>query len=700
MKRILLIFVLFFACISSFPYNQLTVGDPRSSWYTYQGTIEQSNLIVKPKGVYMQYDLYLTFSSRGTVLTRSTDTLEVVLDFDLPEKAIVIDSWLWIGKDIIKAQIQDRWSASSIYESIVKRRKDPSILFKNSSTQYQLRIFPMVGNQTRKVKISYLIPAKINGNAAYSKLPIDLLKSSKNPVNLGVAMQKNNLFWSVPQILNNPGIIIKDTTDIYNGKYSKFHIQCSKYNNPIEIGYQRQLLGLMDFSYYKEGNDGYYQLAFFPSDFLINQQNRKLTVLVDYEVANTNLTTSAVLETLKRELKQNLTDKDSFNLMMSNMNIRSFSNKWTVATDDNIDQAFSDLSSALSTYSNLIQLINTGINFIRSNGNDGSVLLVSNSGQLGSNTSANSLINDISKMTNKKIPFYISDFQSVNNQYYYINNTYYYGNEYLYVNLARITAGSYYNMRDGLSESEVIDKSLINSLGIINSFDLYTKPNNGYCYSRYNISNSVTANYVDPVIQIGRFNGTLPFSIEFSGEYNSKIFTKSIQIDEVSSWQCDSVVKQIWSGLYINELESQAQTSNIINSILVGSLNDRVLSLYSAFLCLEDKSQLCAQCVDESGLTALKMADKEETVKVYPNPFSDQLNIEIEIDKNDVSSQLCIYNLTGSLIYKFDVSSFNNGKNSIVWNGLDIQHNPVPAGVYILSFRSNARSYNVRILKN
>jgi len=83
----------------------------------------------------------------------------------LPENAIVDDSWLWIGKDIIKAKLMDKWTATGIYEGIVKRRKDPSILMKQSATQYELRVFPLVGNQTRKVKITYLMPitwSKIN----------------------------------------------------------------------------------------------------------------------------------------------------------------------------------------------------------------------------------------------------------------------------------------------------------------------------------------------------------------------------------------------------------------------------------------------------------------------------------------------------------------------------------------------------------
>ncbi|MBL7828577.1 MAG: hypothetical protein JNJ57_18225, partial [Saprospiraceae bacterium] len=142
MKKITRSFVLLcllFANYSMFGINSLRVGDPRFSWSTQQGTIEEAVLSIKPNGVYWEYGLYLTFSSRGTTYD-ANDSLEVVLKFELPANAIVHDSWLWINDDISKALILDKWTASTIYESIVNRRQDPSILTKTSATQYELKV--------------------------------------------------------------------------------------------------------------------------------------------------------------------------------------------------------------------------------------------------------------------------------------------------------------------------------------------------------------------------------------------------------------------------------------------------------------------------------------------------------------------------------------------------------------------------------
>jgi Vault protein inter-alpha-trypsin domain len=167
--------------VTAFATDLLRVQDPKSTWRYGQGTIEKAVLSVRPVGMYMEYGLYLTFSARGLGYTHS-DTMEVQFQFELPPGSIMYDSWLWIGDTIIRGEIMDKWTAESIYEEIVNRRRDPSILYKRSDTQYELRIFPMLGDESRKVKLTYLVPAQWNAKNVMSLLPTNLLRTSKNTV--------------------------------------------------------------------------------------------------------------------------------------------------------------------------------------------------------------------------------------------------------------------------------------------------------------------------------------------------------------------------------------------------------------------------------------------------------------------------------------------------------------------------------------
>lgn len=686
--------------VDLFGYNFLTVSDPRSSWYTYQGTIEEASLSVRPKGIYLEYGLYLTFSSRGTYLNSSQDTLEVVLNFDLPEGAIVTDSWLWIGDDIVRANILDKWTASSIYEGIVKRRRDPSILSKQSATHYELRVFPMVGNGTRKVKITYLMPAKWDKTNITADLPTAIINTSMNKPPYLSLFAFTDSTYTTPDIVNEEKIQFTTETDSVFGDFKKAFIDQSDYDKNLKIGYNNPMEEGLFFSKFQQGNEGVYQLAILPDAFLETANIKKSAILIDYDISNTTITTSELLNTLKTEMLKNLNEKDSFNLIFSNLSISRYSEKWISASKTNIDSAFKSLSNPLSTYSNLPALLANGIDFIKKNSNDGKIILVSNSDSYGEYQIANKLINDLVALMNPKIQIHISDYQTLNFPYYYINNAYYIGNAYLYDNLSRITLGSYHRQTDGYSDpasvSEIIDRSFQYMGGAITLFDIYTRMQSGFCHSRYNLTGNNSIAYLnEPVIQVGKFKGSFPFKVEISGEYNDEIFSKEFEIQQDDASVTDSISQIIWTGQYIKNLESGQQTNNIINEIIYNSLNDRVLSIYTSFLCLEDTAMFCNNCKDETVLIGIDEVELiQDSIIVYPNPFAAQLKIELICTNPEKNGKLAIYNVTGTLIHQFDLAGLIRGKNTFTWNSEDLS-----SGIYLLIYQNEKTSKILKLIK-
>jgi len=598
MKATFLFIILFFSLTNVFGYTQLKVGDPRNSWQTYQGTIEEASLTVTPKGLYMEYGLYLTFSSRGTIWTQVKDTLEVTLNFDLPENAMITDSWLWFGKDTIKAVILDRWTASSIYESIVKRRRDPSVLYKQSATQYELRIFPMAGNETRKVKITYLVPVTWNKTDISAGLPLPILTSSQTIPSKFTVYTWENAQWKNPFITSDESLSFKNTTDKNYGECKMVEIPSSQLKNNLKIAFETPLANGYFFSKYESEEGGYYQLALSPSAFLNSGGSKKVAVLVDYDISNSRLKSSEILQILKEEMQNNLAPTDSFNLIYSNLNIKRHSEKWVQATYINIESAFHLLNDQLSSYSNLGALLANGIKYVTEHKNDGKILLISNSSQYSNHLTANKLIDDLMALMNPKIPIHIADYQTLNYWYYSANNVQYYGNGYFYSNLAKLTGGSYQSLLNGKTESDIFNQAFKYLQGPVNSFDLHTKLENGFCYSRYNLNKNSNVVYINEmVLQVGKFKGKMPFEIEFSGEYNNEIFSKNITIAGNNSAENDSVLKKIWAGAFIKEMEKNYSTNDIVNEIIQESMKNRILSIYTSFLCLEDTSKWCLTCL-------------------------------------------------------------------------------------------------------
>lgn len=702
MRKLLLIVMLLMAVGHVFGYNDLRVGDPRNSWWTSQGTIEKASLTVRPKGLFMEYGLYLTFSSRGSNWTGSLDTLEITLNFDLPENAIISDSWLWIGDDIIQAKIMDKWTASTIYENIVKRRKDPSILVKESATQYQLKVFPMAGNQTRRVKITYLMPTTWNKSNVISGIPTAIVNTSLNmPANFPIVVWTDTT-WANPQIINDPEIKFEAKNDTTFGDYHEAKIPSLKFNKNYSLGFDTPLENGIYFSQYEKGDEGIYQLAIFPDQFIETEAGKKAAVLIDFDASNTNVTAKELLNMVKSEMLMSLSAKDSFNILFSNLSIKRFSEKWVSASKTNIEAAFASLTNPLSSYSNLGALLNDGIDFVKSHGNNGKIILVSDGDQYGDYQVANTLTNDLLKLMNPKIPIHIADYQSINYPSYYNDGQYFYGNDYFYSSLSRMTLGSYHTVRNNLGVNEVINRSFRYLGGSINSFDLHTTLKTGFCHSRYTMTSESNIAYVnDAILQVGKFKGEFPFIVEISGEYNNEVFSEMMEIPQPASLGNDSISEAIWMGQYIKKLESGTQSNDIINEIIYSSISERVLSKYTSFLCLEDTSYICNDCKDESDITisAKEVIAGQDSLRVYPNPFTDKITIDLTCDEPGDVKELSIVDVTGALIYRFSTGDLQKGKNVIVWNGQSVKGERIKPGVYLLVYKTSGYAKTIKIVK-
>ena len=660
----------------------------------------------------METDLYLTFSARGSFFG-SSDTLEVVFFFELPANAIVTDSWLWIGQDTIKAKIMDQWTASSIYESIVKRRRDPSILFKRSATQYELRIFPMPGDKTRKVKISYLVPTQWTSSLVTASLPTDLLKVSNNPLNnfdLDIQLSKD---WKNPQILEYPDIAFQAITDSISGNFYKAVIPKEAIQKNLNFGVSSPLHNGIFVSKLENGTEGIYQMAFLPSKVLNISAPIKTAVLIDYDASKSSITKSELLSNLKSTIISNFTSKDSLNLIFSKVNINRISNYWIGADSSTVDSIFKNLGeNQIADYSNLPSLLADGIDFVINHGNNGNILLVANSDQVGEYQPANQLINDLINLMDPVIPISIVNFQNTYYYYHYFNGQSYVGNEYFYENITRITSGSYFTLYNSPATFSKLMSDAFQSLsGFITSFDLHTKLENGFCYARYNLDLNTNSIFLNkPILQVGKYQGSFPFIIEASGVYKSVPFSEQYILEDSLLFNSDSTGKKIWAGNYINFLENQAQTNEIVNEIVYNSISERILSLYSAFICIDPsmENQICYDCMENDGgiIISVKDSIKENkndslSLSAYPNPFNSQVNLRIKLPDNYNPDNVTfkLYNILGQLIKTFHPGVIKGQKEfKFTWDGKNDNGINVSSGNYFFVVTTPEKVHSMKLI--
>ncbi|MCX6224910.1 MAG: T9SS type A sorting domain-containing protein [Bacteroidia bacterium] len=703
-NRILIIVLMLLAALLPLnAQNSLWINDPNFSWNWQTGRITESSLSVHPTGLYLEYGLYLTFSGSSTYFD-SNSLLEVVLDFQLPKGAIVLDSWLWVGSNIVQGKLIDRWSASDIYEGIVNRRRDPSVLFKNSDTQYQLRVFPMKKEETRKVKITYLMPVDWSKGKIEAGIPGNLLMASFPAPDLYVFLWEEKGFGN--PVFNNTDILFESKNDSAFGPYKRAVVPAGKFQNNLMLTLDAPFQNGIYMSVFEDQNTSYYQMALSPGSFIARNQHQRILVLIDYEAGNSSVSKSNLISNLKQRLLDSYGPDDSFNLIYSKLRIEQAFDTWQPITSENLNTAMDPLVTE-SMYSNLPGLFASAFDFLKASGGLGSVLLITNSDNFGNYEQANALIKDLKKMQDPLPPIYIADIQDQMLNYYYIGSRYYYGQEYLYVNLSKASSGYYKSIRDESSIAALMSNVTNSIEGMITAFDLYTAPADGFCYGRFGTNNMEGFPVNQTVTQIGKFIGQTPFMIYLTGLYQTQPFKELVQVGVDQIHQADTMLAKMWHGRYIGDLEKAEKNNMIVQEILYESLNNRVLSIHSAFLCLEpsDTVSVCQTCKDESRLVGIDnefTIDSAGFVKLYPNPFRDRVTLEISLEQlaGVDNVMIRIFNLTGQLVFEKTEEAGPGRVVTAEWQGTGINGEIVPDGQYIVMIQAGQAVWSKKLMKS
>ncbi len=685
----------------------LRVLDPDRNGIRDPGTIEEAVLSVRPKGLFMEYGLYLTFSAQGSrYASDSTRQLEVEYFFTLPEEAVVTDSWLWVEDEIIKADILDKWSASTIYEDIVGRRRDPSILFKRGQGRYELRIYPMLGSDTRKVKLTFLMPATWTEQTVTAPIPTNLLRSTSRPLSqLPILTWKGRLGQN-PQLVEAPGTSFQTTTNAEFGTYDYVKVPGSLLNGGLTFAVDAPLTNGLFVSKMSEGGGGFYQMALLPSQALSVTGSRKVAFAIDYDATRTNVGRQQILDALRSRILASFSAADSFNVFTSRLSVEQASDTWIPADAQSVNATFDALTAErIGTYSSLPALLAQSTSFITSRGS-GSLLVLSSSDQFGNSNIANQIIDDL-RANAALPPIHAVDFADRNLTSYQFGGQTFVANSYLFLNLTKLSGGTYTATRtSGASFSDGLDTGVDALSGFVSAFDLYTTLDNGFTYGRYGVEQGAEAISADrPILQIGRYFGDFPFVTELSGLYQAQPFSQRYSVSASEATVSDSSLAAMWTGYQIRALERGTQSNDKINEILSFSLNQRVLSLYSAFLALEPAQGgvVCMACVDET--TAVGIDDPTEVgdgeLHAFPNPFRDAVAISLRLDQPVDASQVTavVYDLMGRRVRALDLPAGTLQDVTMEWDGRDEAGTPVASGTYLLVVTTPHGRYTLSLVK-
>ncbi len=90
--------------------------------------------------------------------------LEGIFHFPLPQDASISGFGMWIGNELVEADVVEKQRAREIYETILREKRDPGLLEWTGGNIFKARVFPIEPSSEKRIKIVYtqVLPMRAN----------------------------------------------------------------------------------------------------------------------------------------------------------------------------------------------------------------------------------------------------------------------------------------------------------------------------------------------------------------------------------------------------------------------------------------------------------------------------------------------------------------------------------------------------------
>lgn len=90
-----------------------------------------------------------------TFVNHTPSRLEGVFHFPLPQDASISGFGMWIGNDLVEADVVEKQRAREIFETILREKRDPGLLEWMGGNIFKARVFPIEPHSEKRIKIVY-----------------------------------------------------------------------------------------------------------------------------------------------------------------------------------------------------------------------------------------------------------------------------------------------------------------------------------------------------------------------------------------------------------------------------------------------------------------------------------------------------------------------------------------------------------------
>ncbi len=252
---------------------------------------------------------------------------EGMYHFPLPGEAVFSNYSLWQGDQELRGEAMDATQARSIYEEIVRRKRDPALIELAGQGLIRARVFPIAPGETRKITLKYTQLLHRAGDAWRFRY-------------LGDKHRQN-----APRSFR----IEVDSAARLGDPYSPTHqVQVARHDNQLEITLPdnaaggdfelllpltRGLVGLSLTPHHPAGEDGYFMLLLAPGAADAAALRRDLVAVIDISGSMSGEKIQQARSALI-QLLGTLREGDRFRLVAFSGGVRRYAEGWTNMTPD------------------------------------------------------------------------------------------------------------------------------------------------------------------------------------------------------------------------------------------------------------------------------------------------------------------------------------------------------------------------------
>lgn len=251
--------------------------------------------------------------------------------YPLPGEAVFADFSLWQGDRELKGEPMDAAQARSIYEDIVRRKRDPALIELAGHGLLRARVFPIAPGETRKITLRY----------------------TQMLDRVGDAWRFRYVGGSGPGVAGSRSLRVQvDSADRFGEPYSPTHrITSSRSGDRREITLAdpgargdfelflplaRALVGMSLVTSQPVGEDGFFMLLLAPGNGAqVSAQRRDLVAVLDVSGSMSGDKLDQARTALV-QLLGTLRANDRFRVIAFGSGVRRYADGWTPASTENL----------------------------------------------------------------------------------------------------------------------------------------------------------------------------------------------------------------------------------------------------------------------------------------------------------------------------------------------------------------------------